>query len=75
MSKHHHHHIPWYIVPFWAIWKLVVWIIEITGRLVGAVLGLVFMIVGVLMSLTVIGAVIGIPLAIFGLLLMLRSIF
>jgi len=42
---------------------------------VGAVLGLVMMIVGVVISLTVVGAIVGIPLAIFGFLLILRSLF
>jgi hypothetical protein len=43
--------------------------------LVGAILGLVFMIVGVVVSLTVVGAIVGVPLAIFGFLLILRSLF
>jgi hypothetical protein len=58
-----------------AIWRLVAWIIETTGRLVAIILGGVFILVGVLVSLTLIGAVIGIPLAIFGLLLILRGLF
>ena len=65
----------WLLYPFWLIWRSVVWIIEATGRLIGAILGLVFMIVGVLLSLTVIGAIVGIPLIIFGLMLTIRSIF
>jgi hypothetical protein len=36
---------------------------------------LVFILVGVILSLTVIGAIVGIPLAIVGLLLFLRGIF
>jgi hypothetical protein len=39
------------------------------------IIGIVLMIVGVLISLTIIGAIIGIPLAIVGLLLFLRGIF
>ena len=39
------------------------------------VLGLVFIVVGIILSLTFIGAIIGIPLAIIGLLLLLRGIF
>lgn len=60
--------------PFVAIWKLVIFVIELTGRLIGAVLGLVLMIVGVIVSLTIVGAVVGIPLFIFGLLLLIRSL-
>jgi len=67
--------IPWYLWPFWLIWRLVVGVIALTGRLVGALIGLVLMIVGVVVSLTVIGAVVGIPLIIFGFLLILRSLF
>lgn len=68
-------HVPWFLWPFYAIWRLVVFIIEMTGRLVGLILGAVFILVGVVLSLTVIGAVLGVPLALFGLLLMVRSIF
>jgi hypothetical protein len=39
------------------------------------ILGLVLMLAGVLVSLTVVGAIVGIPLAIIGLLLTIRSIF
>jgi hypothetical protein len=74
MAKHKHG-VPWFLWPFWAIWRLVVLIIEFTGRVVGAVLGLVLMIAGVLISLTIIGAIIGVPLVIFGFLLILRSLF
>jgi hypothetical protein len=65
----------WFLWPFWAIWKLVMVIITLTGRLVGAALGLVLLIAGVVVSLTVVGAIVGIPLAIFGFMLMVRSIF
>ena len=68
-------HVPILLWPFWAIWRLVVLIIELTGRLVGAILGLVLMIVGVVISLTVIGAVIGVPLIVFGFMLIVRSLF
>jgi hypothetical protein len=43
--------------------------------LLAIVLGLVLMVVGVLLSLTVIGAFLGIPLAVFGVLLVFRGIF
>jgi hypothetical protein len=69
------HHIPWYLAPFWAIWKLVEFIVVFTGRLVAVVLGGVLMLVGFIVSLTVIGALIGIPLFIIGILLVLRGLF
>jgi len=67
--------VPWYLYPFWLIWKLVAGIILFTGRLVGAIIGLVLMIVGIVASLTIVGLIVGIPLIIFGFLLMMRSIF
>jgi len=39
------------------------------------VIGLVFIVVGVIVSLTVIGAIVGVPMAIIGILLFLRGIF
>jgi hypothetical protein len=71
----HKKRVPWFLYPFWLIWRLVVWIIEATGRLIGAILGLVFMIVGVVVSLTVVGLIVGIPLFIFGVMLVSRSLF
>lgn len=68
-------HIPWYLWPFAAIWKLLAVIVELTGRLLAMVLGIVLMIVGILISLTFVGAIVGIPLAIIGLLLFLKGIF
>ena len=67
--------IHWIFWPFVALWRLVTWILEITGRLAAIILGVVFIIVGTVLSLTVVGAVLGIPLALFGFLLMLRGIF
>jgi len=67
--------VPWLLWPFYAIWRLVAFILEMTGRLIGVVLGLVFLIVGLLVSLTVIGAVVGVPLIILGMLLILRGLF
>jgi hypothetical protein len=71
-KKHHTH---WLLWPFIALWKLVAGIVTATGRLVAAILGLVLMIVGVVISLTIVGAIVGIPLIIFGFLLILRGLF
>jgi hypothetical protein len=68
-------HVPWYLWPFWAIWKLVIGIVAGTGRLVAVILGLVLLIVGAVLTATVIGAIVGIPLIILGLLLMVRGLF
>lgn len=68
-------HIPWYLWPFAAIWKLLAVIVELTGRFVAMVLGIVLILVGVIVSLTIVGAIIGVPLAIIGLLLLFRGMF
>ena len=67
--------VPGILWPFWALWKLISGIVEFTGRIVAVILGLVFMIVGIVISLTIVGAIVGIPLAIVGLLLTLRGLF
>lgn len=68
-------HIPWYLWPFAALWKLLAVIVEMTGRFVAMVLGIVLLIVGIIISLTIIGAIVGVPLAIIGLLLFFRGMF
>jgi hypothetical protein len=65
----------WVLWPFIAIWKLLSIIVEMTGRFVAMVLGIVLIIVGVVVSLTIIGAIVGVPLAIIGLLLFFRGMF
>jgi hypothetical protein len=69
------HSVPWLLWPFMALWRLLAGIFALTGRLLAVVLGLVLLIVGLLLTITVIGAVVGIPLMIFGLLLILRGLF
>jgi len=66
---------PWILWPFTALWRLLTLILEFTGRLVAIILGIVLLIVGVLVSLTVIGAIVGIPIATFGFLMVLRGLF
>jgi hypothetical protein len=60
---------PWFLWPFVALWDLLAFILGLTGRLVAAVL------VGIVLTVTLIAAPVGIPLIILGFLLMLRSIF
>jgi hypothetical protein len=67
--------IPWYLWPFAMLWKLLATIVELTGRFVAMVIGILLIIAGVLVSLTIVGAIIGIPLAIVGFLLLVRGIF
>lgn len=65
----------WIFWPFVAIWRLLTLILEMTGRLVAILIGCVLMIVGVILSATVIGAIVGVPIAIFGFLLVMRGLF
>jgi hypothetical protein len=68
-------HTPWFLWPFKALWDLLEAIIRLTGRLVAAIIGLVFMIVGFVLTITVLASPIGIPLLVFGFLLMIRGVF
>jgi hypothetical protein len=68
-------HVPCLLWPFYAIWKLIEFIFLFTGRIIGVILGLVLMIIGVVLTITVVSAVVGIPLIIIGFLLTIKSIF
>ncbi|MEI6291420.1 MAG: hypothetical protein WCP19_13395 [Chloroflexota bacterium] len=75
MTAHEKHHVPWYLWPFWLIWKLLATVVELVGRFTAMVIGMVLILVGILLTLTVIGSIIGIPLAVIGFLLLLKGIF
>jgi hypothetical protein len=66
---------PWLFWPFVMLWRLVTWILGLTGRVLALILGVVLMVIGVLISLTIVGAILGLPLAILGFLLVLRGLF
>lgn len=63
----------WLLKPFAWLWNLIATIILLTGRSLAVILGLVLMLVGVILTITVIGAIVGIPLFIIGLLLVVRG--
>ena len=67
--------VPWFMWPFMAIWNLLALILNITGRIIAGILGVVLMIVGIAVTMTVVGAPVGIPIAFIGLLLAIRSVF
>ena len=67
--------IPWILWPFYAIWRLVTFIIEVTSRIIAAVIALVLMAAGISITLSVVGAPLGIPIAAFGFLLLVRALF
>ena len=61
--------------PFYAVWRLLTFVLNIIGRLVSALLGIGLMIAGVAITMSVIGAPLGIPLASLGFLLLIRALF
>ena len=63
------------LAPFRWLWQLLAGILNLTGRVVALILGIVLLIIGVLLSATGIGACIGVPLGIFGFLLLVRGLF
>ena len=67
--------VPFLLWPFWALFQLALFILKFTGRLVGALLGLVLVILGALLTITLIGAILGVPLILLGVMLMGKSIF
>ncbi len=73
--RHHRERIPWILWPIAALWRLIAGIINATGRLVAIILGVVLMIVGGILTLTIVGAIIGLPFVVFGFLLVIRGFF
>ncbi len=67
--------VSWFMWPFRAVWQLVSFILNATGRLICAVLGIALMVVGSAVALTIVGAPLGIPLILMGVLLLARALF
>ena len=67
--------VPWYLWPFYALWRVLTWIVQLTGRLIAIILGLAMIIIGAVLCITVILLPLGVPLIIFGFLLALRGLF
>ncbi|HUV26181.1 MAG TPA: hypothetical protein VMW34_02335 [Anaerolineales bacterium] len=67
--------VPWYLWPFWAVWRLLTWIVKLTGRLIAIILGFAMIIIGAVLCITVILLPLGIPLIVFGFLLTMRGLF
>ncbi len=67
--------IPWILWPFYAIWRVLTFILEVTSRIICALIGLALMAAGVAITVTVVAAPIGIPIAAFGFLLLVRALF
>lgn len=67
--------LPILLWPFYAVWRLLTFVLNVIGRLVSALLGIGLMIAGVAITLSVIGAPLGIALASLGFLLLIRALF
>ena len=75
MSESNANRVPILLWPFYAVWRLLTFILKAIGRLLCALLGLAIMIAGAAITMSVVGAPVGIPLAILGFLLLVRAIF
>jgi hypothetical protein len=67
--------VPLLLWPFYAVWRLLTFVVELIGRVLCGILGLALMIAGIAITITVLAAPIGIPIAVFGFLLLVRAIF
>jgi hypothetical protein len=75
MSNSTDNRVPVLLWPFYAIWQLLTFVLNLVGRLIFSILGLGLMVAGVAITMSVVGAPIGIPLASLGFLLLLRAVF
>jgi len=60
--------------PFVALFRLVAGILVLGVRFLVMVRGMVFIFVGILVSLTIVGAIVGVPLALIGLVMVFRGL-
>ena len=67
--------VPLLLWPFYAVWRLLTFVVELIGRVFCGVLGLALMVAGIAIAVTVLAAPIGIPIAVLGFLLLVRAIF
>jgi len=75
MSAGPGNNVPLLLWPMYALWRLLTFILSVTGRVICAILGIALMMSGVAISLSIIGAPVGIPLAALGFLLVVRALF
>ncbi len=75
MAENEEKRISWILWPFYAVWRLLTFILNITGRIISAFIGLALMAAGISITLSIVGAPLGIPMAAFGFLLLVRALF
>ena len=57
------------------VWRLLTFLLRLTGRIIAATFGFALMAAGLILTVVIVAAPIGIPLLIFGFLLFVRSLF
>ncbi len=67
--------VPVMLWPFYAIWRLLTFVLNVIGRVLCALLGIALMVAGVAIAMSVVGAPFGIPLTAIGFLLLVRALF
>lgn len=75
MSEEATRKVPALLWPFVFLWRLVGLLLNVTSRIVCALLGLCLMIAGVAIAMSVIGAPVGVALGALGFLLLVRALF
>jgi hypothetical protein len=75
MNDSGNNHVPFLLWPFYAVWRLLTFVLELIGRVFCGVLGLALMFAGIMITVTVLAAPVGIPVAALGFLLLVRAIF
>ena len=67
--------VPILLWPFYAIWRLLTFVLNVIGRVLCASLGIGLMIAGVAIALSIVDAPLGVPLTALGFLLLTRALF
>ena len=67
--------VPILLWPFYAVWRVVTFVLMAVGRLLCALLGIAVMILGGVIAMTIVAAPVGIAIAAFGFLLVVRALF
>ncbi len=75
MDESTNNRVPILLWPFYAIWRVLTFVLELVGRLLFVLFGIGLMFAGVAITLSIVGAPLGIPLAALGFLLLVRAIF
>ncbi len=67
--------VPILLWPFYAVWRLLTFVLEMVGRMLCGLIGVVLMVAGAAITITVVAAPVGIPIAVVGFLLVIRALF